>query len=59
MEKNLSALEAIRTMLKHQLRFLCINDLMNHENVIEAEEAKKALKSFYLELYPKKSSFEL
>ena len=46
-------------MLSQQLRYLCVNDLMEHDKVTEAKEAKKVLESFYLELYPKKSSFEL
>ena len=45
-------------MLKQQLRFLCVNDLMDHEKP-DAVKAKKALEEFYQELYPKKSSFEL
>ena len=51
-------LERIRDMLKQQLKFLCINDVMDHEEP-EAVNAKNVLNKFYLELYPEKSSFEL
>ena len=39
-------------------KFLCVNDLMEHEKP-EAKEAKKQLAIFYEKLYPKKSVFEL
>ena len=51
-------LQSIRNLLKKQLTFLCVNDLMDHEEP-DVVMAKKALDEFYLELYPEKSSFEL
>ena len=56
--KNKAALQKIRVQLRSRLKYLCINDLMEHEKP-EAVQAKLVLDSFYKELYPKKSSFEL
>ena len=44
--------------MRSKLKFLCINDLMEHEKP-EAVQAKSVLENFYKELYPMKSSFEL
>ena len=43
---------------KQTAKFLCVNDVMNHEDP-ENEKAIKKLIQFYEELYPQKSSFEL
>ena len=56
MEKNIGQLKRMKE--NKNLKFLCINDLMEHEKP-EAAIAKAELEKFYIELYPKKSDFEL
>ena len=51
-------MQRINTQLRSKLKYLCINDLMEHEKP-EAVQAKLILEKFYRKLYPSKSSFEL
>ena len=56
MMKNKPQLEKIKK--DKNLKFLCINDLMDHDKP-DAILAKEKLEEFYLKLYPHKSSVEI
>jgi len=56
MEKNSPVLERMKN--DKNLKFLCINDLMDHEKE-SSKIAKQELDRFYLELYPQKSLAEI
>jgi len=56
MMKNKPQLEKIKK--DKNLKFLCINDLMDHDKP-DAILAKEKLEEFYLQLYPHKSSVEI
>ena len=44
--------------IKHSIKFLCVNDLMEHDQP-EAAIARQELENVYNRLYPHKSHFEL
>ena len=57
MEKNMAKLEEFETKKDH-IKFLCVNDLMDHADP-RSIESKKVLMNFYKSVYPNKSQFEL
>ena len=57
MKKNTNKLEEFEKKKDH-IKFMCINDLMDHTDP-KSTESKKELMIFYNSIYPNKSQFEL